>query len=277
MSEKLQKVLARAGIGSRRATEGWIAEGRITVDGVTAHLGQRVEPGQTIAIDGRPLSAGAQAEQRPRVLIYHKPEGEMCTRADPQGRPTVFDKLPPLRNARWVAIGRLDYNTLGLLLFTTDGELAHRLMHPASAIEREYAARVLGKVDDAMLARLKSGIELDDGPAHFDSIEDAGGEGANHWYRVMLSEGRRREVRRLWEALGVTVSRLIRVRYGPVTLPRSLRQGQWRELEREEREALYAAAGLTPPSGHVPKGRPARKKHVRTSARPRPPVRRRKG
>lgn len=277
MSEKLQKVLARAGIGSRRATEGWIAQGRITVDGVTAHLGQRVEPGQTIAIDGRPLSAGAQAEQRPRVLIYHKPEGEMCTRADPQGRPTVFDKLPPLRNARWVAIGRLDYNTLGLLLFTTDGELAHRLMHPASAIEREYAVRVLGKVDDAMLARLKSGIELDDGPAHFDSIEDAGGEGANHWYRVTLSEGRRREVRRLWEALGVTVSRLIRVRYGSVTLPRGLRQGQWRELEREEREALYAAAGLTPPSERAPKGRPARTKHVRPTARTRPPARRRKG
>src|SRR6266566_1837667 len=197
VSEKLQKVLARAGMGSRRQIEQWIEEGRVTVDGRTAAIGERVEPSAHIAIDGRvvPLT---DLVPKPRVLVYHKPEGEVCTRSDPQGRATVFDNLPTLRHGRWILIGRLDYNTSGLLLLTTDGELAHRLMHPSHEIEREYAVRVLGKVSDEMFTQLKEGVMLDDGPARFDDIADAGGTGANHWYHVILREGRNREVRRLW-------------------------------------------------------------------------------
>ena len=248
MSEKLQKVLARAGIGSRREMERWIEEGRITVDGARATLGQRVEPGQAIGIDGRPLSGGAVAGARQRTIIYHKPDGELCTRNDPDGRATIFDRLPVLRNARWITVGRLDFNTQGLLLLTTDGELANRLMHPSQEIEREYAVRVLGKVDKTMLERLQTGIDLEDGPARFDTIVDVGGEGANHWYHVTLKEGRQREVRRLWEAVGLTVSRLVRVRYGPITLPRHMHAGHWRELDKEQTAALHEAAGLPPPA-----------------------------
>ena len=215
-------MLARAGLASRRTIEQWIGEGRITVDGQPATLGQRVETASRIALDGRVVRF-ADSAPRARVLVYHKPAGEVCTRTDPQGRPTVFDKLPVLRGSRWITIGRLDFNTSGLLLFTTDGELANRLMHPSSQIEREYAVRILGKVDEAMLARLKQGVMLEDGPAHFDAIIDAGGEGANRWYHVILKEGRNREVRRMWEAVGAKVSRLIRVRYGNVTLARHLR------------------------------------------------------
>lgn len=252
MSEKLQKVLARAGIGSRREMERWIEEGRVTVDGARASLGQRVEPGQAIGIDGRPLTGGAQAGALPgarqRTILYHKPDGELCTRNDPAGRATIFDRLPVLRNARWITVGRLDFNTQGLLLLTTDGELANRLMHPSQEIEREYAVRVLGKVDKTMLERLQTGIDLEDGPARFDTLVDVGGEGANHWYHVTLKEGRQREVRRLWEAVGLTVSRLVRVRYGPITLPRHMHAGHWRELDKEQTAALYAAARLPPPA-----------------------------
>lgn len=244
--EKLQKVLARAGLGSRRELELWIEGGRVTVNGAVAKLGDRVLPQQDIRVDGQPLSASARHGTRRRVIIYSKPEGQVCTMADPEGRPTVFDRLPVLRGARWIVIGRLDFNTQGLLLFTTDGALANKLMHPSSEIEREYAVRVLGTVDADMLARLRAGVQLDDGMAHFDDIRDAGGEGANHWYHVTLKEGRNREVRRLWEAVGVKVSRLIRVRFGPVTLPRMLRPGRWEELDPEIMTALIESVGLAP-------------------------------
>lgn len=244
--EKLQKVLARAGLGSRRQIERWIEEGRITVNGDPASLGARVTPDQTIRVDGRHVPMHA-SQAKPRLLIYHKPEGEVCTRSDPQGRPTVFDKLPSVRGARWIVVGRLDYNTSGLLLFTTDGELANRLMHPSHEIEREYAVRILGKVDDAMLARLKQGVILEDGPAHFDSVVDAGGTGANHWYHVVLKEGRNREVRRLWEAVGVKVSRLIRVRFGTVSLPPHFHTGRSVEMDEAATTALYDFVDLKPP------------------------------
>jgi len=260
--EKLQKVLARAGLGSRRELEHWITDGRITVNGVVAKLGDRVLPGQDIRVDGHSLSAGARHGTRRRVIIYSKPEGQVCTMADPEGRPTVFDHLPVLRNARWIVIGRLDFNTQGLLLFTTDGELANKLMHPSSEIEREYAVRVLGNVDADMLARLRAGVQLDDGPAHFDDIRDAGGEGANHWYHVTLKEGRNREVRRLWEAVGVKVSRLIRVRFGPVTLPRMLRPGRWEELDKDVMAALIESVGLAPDEPREGRGRPRREQAV---------------
>jgi len=256
--EKLQKVLARAGLGSRRVLEHWITDGRITVNGVVAKLGDRVLSSQDIRVDGHSLSAGARHGTRRRVILYSKPEGQVCTMADPEGRPTVFDHLPVLRNARWIVIGRLDFNTQGLLLFTTDGELANKLMHPSSEIEREYAVRVLGNVNADMLARLRAGVQLDDGPAHFDDIRDAGGEGANHWYHVTLKEGRNREVRRLWETVGVKVSRLIRVRFGPVALPRMLRPGRWEELDKEVMSALIESVGLAPGESRDGRGRPRR-------------------
>ena len=255
MTEKLQKVLARAGFGSRRQIERWIEEGRITVDNMPATLGARISPGQLIRVDGRAVPTHV-FDSQPRVLIYHKPEGEVCTRSDPQGRPTVFEKLPKLRGARWIAIGRLDYNTSGLLLFTTDGELANRLMHPSREVEREYAVRVLGKVDDDMLARLKQGVMLEDGPAHFDAITEAGGAGANRWFHVVLREGRNREVRRLWEAVGVKVSRLIRVRFGPIPLPPHFHAGRTVELDEAASAALYDSVELKPPAAPTPKKRP---------------------
>jgi 23S rRNA pseudouridine2605 synthase len=245
--ERLQKILARAGLGSRRQIEGWITEGRVTVDGAKVELGRRIAPGERIALDGRVIPLGALAPHKERILVYHKPEGEVCTRSDPQGRPTVFDNLPALRNARWISIGRLDYNTSGLLLLTTDGELAHRLMHPSREIEREYAVRVLGEVSDAMLETLRKGVTLDDGLARFDTIEDAGGAGANHWYHVTLKEGRNREVRRLWEAVGAKVSRLIRVRFGNVGLPRHVRPSRFEDLEGDAVAELYAMVELAPP------------------------------
>lgn len=264
MSEKLQKVLARAGIGSRREMERWIEEGRVSIDGNKAALGDRVEPHNVIRIDGHVLSAFAAQGSRPRVILYHKPEGELTTRNDPQGRPTVFDHLPVLRHGRWIAIGRLDFNTAGLLLLTTDGELANRLMHPSSEVEREYAVRVLGNVDEAMLARLREGVMLEDGLARFETIVDAGGEGANRWFHVTLHEGRHREVRRLWEAVGAQVSRLIRVRYGSLTLPRGLRAGRRQELTKDELDALYASVGLERPE--APRGA-GRQKTTRGSER----------
>lgn len=231
-TEKLQKILARSGHGSRREIEGYLQEGRISIDGVKAKLGDRIDANSTakIRLDGRILSIREAQKDVCRVLAYYKPEGELCTRSDPQGRPTVFQRLPRLNSARWIAVGRLDVNTSGLLLFTTDGELANRLMHPSREVEREYAVRVFGEIDDAKIRQLTRGVQLDDGPASFRSVSYRGGEGINQWYNVSLTEGRNREVRRMWEAVGVQVSRLIRVRYGDIDLPKGLPRGGWVEL-----------------------------------------------
>lgn len=232
-SEKLQKVLARAGHGSRREVEAMIQQGRISVDGKISTLGDRVEltAGTKIRLDGHVLSIIEAQDTVCRVLAYYKPEGELCTRSDPEGRPTVFDRLPKMRGSRWVAVGRLDVNTSGLLLFTTDGELANRLMHPSREVEREYAVRVFGQIDDEKIKQLSRGVQLEDGPAAFRTIKYQGGEGINQWYNVTLTEGRNREVRRLWEAVGVQVSRLIRVRYGDLNLPKGLPRGGYKELD----------------------------------------------
>ncbi|GLP94919.1 23S rRNA pseudouridine(2605) synthase RluB [Paraferrimonas sedimenticola] len=230
MSEKLQKVLARAGHGSRRELEQVIAAGRVSVDGKVAQLGDRVEADAKIRLDGHAVQVRSQDEMVCRVLAYHKPEGEICSRKDPQGRPTVFDRLPKLKGARWVAVGRLDINTSGLLLFTSDGELANRLMHPAQEVEREYAVRVFGEVSEEQLQALRTGVMLEDGEAAFDTIKPMGGEGLNQWYHVTLKEGRNREVRRLWESQELQVSRLMRIRYGDIELAKSLPRGGWEEL-----------------------------------------------
>lgn len=244
--EKLQKVLARMGQGSRREVEAWIAEGRVKVNGAVATLGLRVSNTDAISLDGRLLRREDHESLR-RVLIYNKPEGEVCTRDDPEGRPTVFDRLPRLSAGRWINIGRLDINTTGLLLFTTDGELANRLMHPSSEMDREYAVRVRGEVTDEMLERLKNGVVLEDGPARFTDIQSApGGEGFNHWYHCVVMEGRNREVRRLWESQGLVVSRLKRVRFGPVFLTSELSVGRWREMGQRELDILSAEVGLQP-------------------------------
>lgn len=237
-------MLAAAGFGSRREIEGWIVAGRLRVNGHTARLGDRILRMDRVALDGRLLKLERAIPAKRQVILYHKPEGELTTRNDPEGRPTVFEALPRLRRGRWISIGRLDFNTSGLLLFTNDGELANRLMHPAQEIEREYAVRVLGKISDAQLNALTQGLRLEDGMAKFDALRDAGGEGANHWYHVTLKEGRNREVRRLWEAAGVTVSRLIRIRYGAISLPRNLPRADWREATVEELRALLELAGV---------------------------------
>jgi 23S rRNA pseudouridine2605 synthase len=249
MTEKLQKVLARAGLGSRRELEEWIAAGRVSVNGKIATLGDRVGEQDVIRVDGQVIGRARLAPVRRRVLMYHKPVGEVCTRSDPDGRPTVFANLPRINNGRWVTVGRLDINTSGLLLLTNDGELAFKLMHPSTQLEREYAVRVIGEVSDDKLERLRTGVTLEDGEAHFDQLVDAGGEGANHWYHVVLREGRNREVRRLWESQGATVSRLIRVRYGNVTLPRFLRPGQFTDLKDPGLAGLVQLAGLKPVEG----------------------------
>lgn len=244
MKERIQKLLARAGYGSRREIERWITAGEIKVNGNVATPGQPVSAQDTIILRGKTLNLGARLRATPKVLAYHKKAGEICTLNDPEGRPTVFESLPKTHQGRWVMIGRLDINTDGLLLFTTDGELANRLMHPSREIEREYATRVLGEVDGDMLKRLQKGVELDDGPAKFLRIKDAGGEGANHWYHVVLAEGRNREVRRLWESQGVKVSRLIRVRYGNISLPRYLRAGHSEELDVKLTRKLYESVDM---------------------------------
>ncbi|MEO7386346.1 MAG: 23S rRNA pseudouridine(2605) synthase RluB [Gammaproteobacteria bacterium] len=243
-TERLQKVLAGAGVGSRREVEQWIKAGRITVDGTVAVLGQKVSGREKILVDGRAVPALRKTRPSPRVLLYHKPSGEVCTRSDPEGRPTIFDRLPPIQGSRWVNVGRLDLATSGLLLLTTDGALANALMHPSREIEREYAVRVQGTVSDATLERIRAGIPLDDGVAKFDSVTSTGGDGSNQWFSVVVTEGRNRLVRRVWEAVECRVSRLIRVRYGPVGLSRSLRPGHHRLLKDKELDALYTAAGL---------------------------------
>lgn len=236
--ERLQKVLARLGLGSRRTIEAWIAAGRVRINDRVAQLGDRVRPNDRIKVDGK-LIEWRKATQFPRVILYHKPEGEIVSRNDPEGRPSVFDRLPVLKRGRWIAVGRLDLNTSGLLLFTTDGDLANRLMHPRYQLEREYAVRTLGMLTPEQQQQLLDGVVLEDGPARFLSLHDIGGQGANHWYRVTIAEGRNREVRRLFEALGITVSRLMRVRYGPVALPPRLRRGMWMELSPEEVSRLF--------------------------------------
>ena len=246
MSEKLQKVLARAGLGSRREIEQWIEDGRLMVNGYPALLGTRVEPKDEVKLDGRRLKLVPESLVNRKVLMYHKPEGEVTTRKDPEGRPTVFDRLPPMRGSRWVAIGRLDLNTSGLLLFTNDGEVANRLMHPSHEVEREYAVRILGELKPAQRKALLEGVVLEDGLAKFNSIESRGGGGSNRWYHVTLSEGRTREVRRMFESMDLVVSRLIRVRYGPVSLDPLLKQGMNRLLTLDETNRLCEAVGIEP-------------------------------
>jgi 23S rRNA pseudouridine2605 synthase len=241
---RLQKLLSTAGLASRRQVEQWIAAGRLTVAGRIAKLGDRAGPDDEIRLDGRRLELGPAPPAARQVLLYHKPVGEVTTRRDPQGRPTVFDHLPPLQQGRWIAVGRLDVNTSGLLLFTTDGDLAHRLMHPSSCIEREYLVRVRGRPDGDTIRKLLRGVPLEDGPAAFDRVvEESSERGGTHnaSYRLVLHEGRNREVRRMWQAVGYEVSRLLRVRYGPIELPRDLRAGQWRLLEDRLISALAAA------------------------------------
>jgi 23S rRNA pseudouridine2605 synthase len=242
-SEKLHKVLADAGIGSRRDMEEMIVAGRVSVNGQPAHIGQRVMPSDQVRVNGKPLQR-RQPGRAPRVLLYHKPVGEIVTQDDPGERPTVFEKLPKVSGGRWVAVGRLDLNTEGLILFTTSGELANRLMHPRYEVEREYAVRVLGELTEHQRQQLLEGVQLDDGPAKFSKVEDAGGQGVNHWYRVALSEGRNREVRRIFEAVGLTVSRLIRIRYGAIQLPRSLARGRYQELAPEWVQAWVHDLGI---------------------------------
>ena len=246
--ERLQKAMANAGLGSRREIEGWIAAGRVEINGRVARLGDRVQPEDQIRVDGKPLSARRMAPVAQRVIAYNKPEGELVSRADPEGRPLIFQNLPRLDQGRWINVGRLDINSAGLLLLTTDGELANRLMHPSRSVDREYAVRVLGKVGSQMLQQLRDGIELEDGPARFEDIVDNGGSGANHWYHVVIREGRQREVRRMWEAVGVRVSRLIRVRFANVVLGNRTRQGRWREIEGADLKELYRWVDLEPPA-----------------------------
>jgi 23S rRNA pseudouridine2605 synthase len=261
-THKLQKTLAQAGLGSRREMEQWIQAGRVTVNGVTARLGARVGARDVVMVDGRTLPAAAPA-RLPQVLVYHKPEGEIVSRDDPAGRASVFDRLPRLRGAKWVAVGRLDFNSSGLLLFTTSGELANRMMHPSRELEREYAVRVRGTLGGEQAARLLSGIRLEDGMARCDSVSSAGGEGANRWYRIVLKEGRNRIVRRLFDALGLSISRLMRVRFGPVALPPRLRRGQMLELAPAEVRQLLTALELPVPRPPAARGSAAahRRRH----------------
>lgn len=243
MSEKLQKVLAQAGLGSRRELERWIEAGRVSVNGKVATLGDRVDHRDEIKVDGRPVKMPDRRE-RIRVIVYNKPEGEVSSREDPEGRPTVFARLPRLANGRWVMVGRLDINTSGLLLFTNNGELANRLMHPSSQVEREYIVRVHGAVDDDMVKRLTEGVVLDDGPARFLKVRVGQGGNTNRWFSVVIAEGRNREVRRLWESQGVEVSRLKRVRYATVEIPSYVRAGEWIELEPAEVKKLCKSVNL---------------------------------
>ncbi|MAV27533.1 MAG: 23S rRNA pseudouridylate synthase B [Gammaproteobacteria bacterium] len=244
-SEKLQKVLANLGLGSRRTLETWISEGRIRVNGKVATLGDRVSEDDQLQVDGRSVR---RQQRKHRVILYNKPTGEICSRDDPEGRPHVFRRLPKLSQQRWIAVGRLDFNTSGLLLFTTDGALANRLMHPSTNIDREYAVRVNGEVTDEVLERLRDGVLLEDGLARFSDIQPGRDEderdGTNQWYYVVLMEGRNREVRRLWESQGLSVSRLKRVRFGTLFIPSKIRAGQWIDLKGRDLDAVYALADL---------------------------------
>jgi 23S rRNA pseudouridine2605 synthase len=242
--ERIQKVLARGGIGSRREIERWISEGRLSVNGVKVIPGLHLNPGDQVQINGRVVNWEKYTHQPTQVLVYNKPTGEVVTRRDPQGRPVVFSKLPKLDIGRWISVGRLDINTSGLLLLTNNGELANRLMHPSAEVDREYAVRILGEVPDEMIELLKSGVELEDGEAHFNDIQFFSGEGANKWFHVVVKEGRNRLVRRLWESQGVTVSRLMRVRYGPAVLPTNVRANDYYELNAKELAILMGFVGM---------------------------------
>ena len=244
MADKLQKVLAAAGYGSRRELEQWISDGRVQVNGRVAKLGDRVSSDDTVIVDGKRARL-LGTDQRIRVLVYNKPEGEVCTRSDPEGRKTVFDRLPRLSGERWIVVGRLDINTTGLLLFTNNGELANRLMHPSYEVDREYLVRVHGQVDDAMIKRLREGVLLDDGIAKFSDVVPGERVGSNGWYTVALMEGRNREVRRLWESQGVEVNRLKRVRFGPIFMPSYVRKGQWIELDDKSLSDVLSAVDLS--------------------------------
>lgn len=275
-SPKLHKVLAQAGLGSRLEMEQMIVEGRISVNNQPAHVGQRVQFGDQVKVNGKPIRL--RIEPAPvRVLAYHKPTGEVVTHDDPQNRPTVFRKLPRLQQGKWQSVGRLDLNTEGLLLLTSSGDLANKLMHPRFGLQREYAVRVLGPLSDDERQSLLDGVQLEDGPAAFGSIEDGGGEGANRWYRVTISEGRNREVRRMFEAVGHAVSRLIRIRYGAMVLPRGLKRGAWMELDEHDIRALMQAAGM--PAQPRPIAAPGRSRSAadrggaRAPQRSRPPQR----
>ncbi|MCB1984458.1 MAG: pseudouridine synthase [Burkholderiales bacterium] len=234
---KLQKLLAQKGLGSRREMETLIASGQVSINGRVAILGDRVGAKDRVQIGKRVIRFDL-SERLPRVLLYHKPEGEIVSRHDPEGRPTVFDRLPHLKSSKWIAIGRLDFNTSGLLIFTTDGSLANRLMHPRFEVEREYAVRIVGKLTAEQITQLTTGIHLDDGTVSFTQLAEQGGEGINHWYRVILQEGKNREIRRMFEALGIMVSRLMRVRFGPINLPPRIKRGKWLELDEKEARRL---------------------------------------
>lgn len=243
MSEKLQKILASAGYGSRRELEKWITDGRVTVNGKVAKLGDRASLDDTVSVDGKRAKLPAK-DQRIRVLLYNKPEGEVCTRSDPEGRKTVFEHLPRLKDERWISVGRLDINTTGLLLFTNNGELANKLMHPSSRIDREYLVRVHGAVDDDMLKRLREGVLLEDGMAKFSDVVPGERVGTNGWYTVVLMEGRNREIRRLWESQNVEVNRLKRVRFGPIFMPSYTRRGQWVDLDEKALNDLLVTVDM---------------------------------
>jgi len=263
MSERIQKVLARAGYGSRRGLETMIKDGKVTVNGAVAALGDQISFGDTVKLEGRILSPKRLWQQTAQqVILYNKPVGEVCTRNDPEGRRTIFQSLPAPEQGRWVSVGRLDINTSGLIILTTDGELANTLMHPSNEMDREYAVRVLGEVTTDMMQTLRDGVELEDGKAQFADIQPAGGEGANSWFHVVIQEGRNREVRRLWESQGVQVSRLMRVRYGPVIIPKQLKMGKWMMLQDGDLEMLYEEVGLT---AHIEEkqGRSQREKKLR--------------
>ena len=246
-TQRLHKLLALAGLGSRRDMETLIADGRVTINGQVATVGAAITQYDIVRVDSRPLRLSFDAEL-PEVLLYHKPEGEIVSADDPEGRATVFDKLPKVKNGKWIAIGRLDMNTSGLLIFTTSGDLANRFMHPRYEVEREYAVRIFGELSEEQMSQLKGGIELEDGPANFDSIVPQGGEGANHWYQVVLREGRNREVRRLFEAFQLPVSRLMRVRFGPVNLPPRVKRGQMLKLDQKTVVGLLEWAELPVPN-----------------------------
>ena len=260
IGDRIQKVLSQLGLGSRRQVETWISEGRVRVNGKLASLGDRLKETDQLVLNGRPVDLVKRIKQPLRVLVYYKPEGELVTRRDPQARPVIFTQLPKLKQARWIAVGRLDINTQGLLIVTNNGELANRLMHPSRQIEREYAVRILGQVSEEVISNLRSGVLLDDGEARFEDIQAAGGEGANRWYKVVLSEGRNRIVRRLWESQGLRVSRLIRVRYGPALLPVNLKPRTFYELKDQEKSILMDCVGM---------------QHDRTERRPWPDPKRR--
>jgi len=264
---KLHKVLAEAGLGSRRDMEDLIVAGRVSVNGEPAHIGQRILPTDAVRINGKLIQRRVSSKP-PRVLVYHKPAGEIVSHDDPEGRPSVFDRLPTMKAGKWLAVGRLDFNTEGLLLFTTSGDLANRLMHPRYNIDREYAVRTLGELEEGMRQKLLSGVELDDGKAAFSKIQNGGGEGINRWYRVVIGEGRNREVRRMFEAVGLTVSRLIRTRYGAMTLPSGLKRGRWEEFEENDVRALMTAFGVEKKGGAPEKQGKGGSKHNGKGPRP---------